>query len=228
MTFALGERLPRLFNEIAGAPATAISPRVREAIRRYEATSEVLIGWTQLAGVCLFLGLYAVSYSAFDVHSAIEPAPIALLLYGGFTVWRLRLSSLGRLGAGLVYASALLDVSVLMLMISLFPMQYDEPPALYLKAPTLCYVFILIALRSLRFDPLLVIATGAAAAAGWALLSLNASLSGAPVTSDYRVYMTSLSLLPGAELEKIAAIVGATAVIALSVVRQQRLLHRTG
>lgn len=180
-----------------------------------------------MAGVAVFASLYAATYAAFDVHHAIEPVPVALLFYGAFTLWRLRRSLEGRLSTRLQYASAAIDVAALTAMIAAFPYQYGEPAALYLKAPTLLYVFMLIALRALRFDPGQVLFTGAAAAAGWTALVVCAAIEGAPLTADYRVYMTSLSLLPGAELEKIAAILATTGILALGVGRARALLFRT-
>ena len=47
-----------------------------------------------------------------------------------------------------------------------FHLQYRAPPALYLKAPTLMYVFIFIALRTLRFEPGSVLLAGGCAALG--------------------------------------------------------------
>ncbi len=98
---------------------------------------------------------------------------------------------------------------------------------MYLKGPTLYYACILIGLRALRFDPGQVLFTGLLAAIGWAGLTLWAAVDGAPLTGDYRVYMTSLSVLPGAELEKIIAIATTSFVLALGVARARTLLFRT-
>jgi adenylate cyclase len=226
-TTTIPAALRRFARSFAPSAAMPVSPRIARAIAQYEATSEVIVGWIQMAGVALFAVLYVASYNAFAVHAGVEPAPIALGLYGLFTAWRLRRATKGGVGRGLQYASAFIDIVVLMLMIWSFPLQYQAPAALYLKAPTLAYVFILIALRGLRFDPALVLFTGGLAAIGWAGLSIFAGLDGAAVTGDYRVYMTSLAILPGAELEKIAAILGFTGVLALGVSRTRALLVRT-
>ncbi len=212
----------------AGLASPGEAPaRICAAVALYEAQSDRIIGWFQLAGVVVFALLYAATYAAFDVHRALEPAPVALAVYGAFTLWQLRRSYRARFSRWRQYASAAIDVFVLMAMIWSFPFQYGEPAALYLKAPTLLYVYILIALRALRFDPGQVVFTGAAAAIGWGFLAVYAAIDGAPLTGDYRVYMTSLALLPGAELEKIAAIVAFTGVLALSVQRARALLFRT-
>ena len=44
------------------------------------------------------------------------------------------------------------DLTLLMMLIWSFHIQYDQPASFYLKAPTLLYVFIFIALPALRFE----------------------------------------------------------------------------
>lgn len=201
--------------------------RVQAAITQSERASEILVAWVQLAGVVLFALLYLASRAAFTVRAAIEPVPILLAFYGVFIVWRMRRAYAGAITPLLLTLSAIADVAVLTTTIWAFTLQYDAPPALYLKAPTLLYVFILIALRALRYDPGHVILTGALAAGGWLTLVIVAASAGAPVTSEYITYLTSLSLLWGAEFEKIAAILAVTAVLALAVARARNLLIRT-
>jgi adenylate cyclase len=180
----------------------------------------------QLAGVAFFLLIYAASLSAFDMRMGLEPVPVALALYGAFVAWRLNRAYAGTLSPRLLSVSAAVDVGVLMLLIWSFTLQYEAPAALYLKGPTLFYAFILIALRALRFDAGHVLLTGALAITGWFVLVLIAA-RGAPVTNDYPTYMTSLSVLWGAEAEKLVALLGVTLVLALAVSRARALLTRT-
>jgi adenylate cyclase len=200
--------------------------RVLRAIREAESVSEILVGWVQLAGVVFFFVLYAASLPAFDMRMSLEPVPVALALYGAFVAWRLNRAYAGALSPRLLSVSAAVDIGVLMLLIWSFTLQYDAPAALYLKGPTLYYAFILIALRALRFDAGHVLLTGALAVIGWFTLVLIATES-APLTSDYPTYMTSLSVLWGAEAEKMVALIGATLVLALAVSRARTLLTRT-
>jgi len=209
------------------AAGGAVPQRIQNAIRRHEESSEILVGWIQLTGTVAFALLYAASWSAFSVHSMFEPTPIALGAYGAFTALRLKLAYARRLTKPLQYLSVAVDIGVLMALIWSYPFQYAAPFALYLKAPTLMYAFILIALRALRFDPLQVWAAGGLAALGWAALVANAWLAGTEITGSYPHYMTSHALLPGAELEKIAALMAFTAVLAVSVARARSLLLRT-
>jgi adenylate cyclase len=217
--------LRTVWTEIANPPGAPA--RVLRAIRDAEGISEILVAWVQLAGVTFFLLLYLASLAAFDVmRMTVEPVPVALVLYGAFVTWRLNRAYAGTLSPRLLSISAAVDVAVLMVLIWSFTLQYDAPAALYLKGPTLYYAFILIALRALRFDAGHVLLTGGLAVVGWLVLVLIAA-QGAPITSDYPTYMTSLSVLWGAEAEKIVALLGVTSVLALAVSRARTLLTRT-
>lgn len=204
-------------------------PRVAKAIRQAEWTAEIFVGWVQLTGVILFAAVYLVAQTAFESIGRFDPIPITLAVYGGFVGWRLRTAYKAGLTRRLLVLSTIADISVLMVLIWGFTLQYELPPALYLKAPTLLYVFILIALRALRFSPGHVLLAGGLAAFGWAALVLLAAFGPepAPQTTDYRVYMTSLSLLWGAEAEKITAILATTGILALAVSRARALLVQT-
>jgi adenylate cyclase len=227
----LRQRLARLAAPAGVSLAEAFSrqrpnARVAEAMRLAEARVEILTGWVQLFGVVLFLLLYLFSRPAFTEAGMFEPVPLALAVWAAFVAWRLRCAYVRPPGRTFMTIAAAVDIVVLMAAIWGFTLQYDAPAALYLKAPTLLYAFIFIALRALRFDPVQVLATGAIAAAGWLTLVAIASLS-APQTSDYRVYMSSLSLLWGAEWEKVAAILAVTVILALGVSRARTLLIST-
>lgn len=227
--------LRRLIAQLASPAGAALAEafsasrpnaRVAEAMAKAEGRVEILVGWVQLAGVGLFLVLYVTSRSAFEGAGMFEPVPLALTAWGVFVALRLRWAYRRAPGRAFMIVAAAIDIIVLMVAIWSFTLQYDAPPALYLKAPTLLYTFIFIALRALRFDPVQVAVTGILAAAGWLALVLIAARA-APLTSDYRVYMTSLSLLWGAEWEKILAILAVTAILALGVARARALLVST-
>ena len=112
----------------------------------------------------------------------------------------------------------MVDISVLMVTIWSFHLQYQEPPAIYLKAPTLMYAFILIALRALRFEPWLVLLAGVSGvAAGWLALVAYAVLAagGAQITHDFATYAMSYQVLLGAEFDKVVSLLMVTLILAL-------------
>lgn len=207
----------------------ALPARVQAALREQQASSEVLIGWIQLAVVTAFGTLYVISPKAFPPEVEFRPIPWALGCYLGFTVIRLAMAHAGRLPRWFLGLSILVDMALLLGMIWSFHLQYMQPAAFYLKAPTLLYVFIFIALRTLRFDPLYVLLAGGAAAVGWLLLAGYALMwdpLAAPVTRDYVLYLTTNSVLIGAEFDKIVSILTVTGILAVAIVRARRLLVR--
>src|SRR3546814_4233595 len=92
-----------------------------------------------------------------------------------------------------------------MILIWRFHIEYLQPAGFYLKAPTLLYVFIFIALRALRFDVTFLLLTGLSAALGWMyLVYFAASFDSleSPITRSYVEYMTSNKVLRGAEFDR--------------------------
>ena len=125
-----------------------------------------------------------------------------------------------------------MDIVLLMVLIwsfHIFHIQYMQPASFYLKAPTMVYVFIFIALRALRFEPRFIILSGAAAGVGWLILVLYViwSVPGdMMITRNYITYLTSNAILIGAEVDKILSIAFVTFVLAVAIVRAQRVLNR--
>ena len=129
--------------------------------------------------------------------------------------------------SAVVYASIALDFVLLYALIWSFHLQYHQPPTFVLKSPTLLYVFLFIALRTLRFEVRYVLAAGVMAALGWAGIIgwvLWADPRQATVKRNYVTYLTSNTILIGAEVDKILLIAFVTAVLAMSQVLAKRLL----
>ena len=189
--------------------------------------SERLISWIQLAIALTFAILYALSRKTAPTHMLFTPGAIGFYL--AVTVLRLVISYRFRLTAPLLIGSILIDVALLYGLIWSFHLQYQQTASFYLKAPTLLYIFIFIALRALRFEARYVLFAGFAAALGW-LGMIGYVVFGDPnnnmITRDYVDYMTSNSILLGAEFDKIISIVLVSLVIALAIGRAKRLLIR--
>lgn len=214
---------------ILGAPPAGRLPgRVQDIIAAQQRHSEILIGWVQFALAAVFTLLWFFSPKMGD--AGFQPVPWALGFYAAVTGARLVAAYRGRLPDRAVMASIILDMALLMALIWSFHIQYHQPAAFYLKAPTLLYVFIFIALRALRFETKYVVAAGLAAAAGWSLLLWYAAFGEIRianlVTRDYVAYITSNMILIGAEVDKILSILLVTAVLAVAVARGRRILYR--
>ena len=201
--------------------------RVNQLIRAQEIESERLIGWVQLCIVVVFGALYLIAPRPADAPMVeLAPVPVALVLYVGFTLIRLRLAYLRPLPGWLLALSILADTTLLLGLIWSFHAQYAQPPAFSLKVPTFIYFVVFIALRTLRFDFRYVVTACLAAALGWTLLvivAIQRSPAGA-VTRNFTSYVTGNSILIGAEFDKIFAVLMATAVLGLAVHRARQIL----
>ena len=207
----------------------ALPERIRRDIEQQQDAGEIIVGWTQAAAIVFFAVVYAISPKAFPAGTPFEPIPWTLGIYALFTAGRLFLAYRGRLSRGFVALSVVVDVTALMITIWSFHLQYRSPPALYLKAPTLMYVFILIALRTLRFEPGYVLLAGGCAALGWLGLFLYAAWgpAGGAFTHSYVAYVTSYRILRGAEIDKILSILVVTAILTFSLARSRQRLARS-
>ncbi len=216
----------RIVDLFSAADLSALPKPVRQAVAKREQESEVLVGYLQLFLVGMLSVLYAVAPSP-DNMSGFMAEPYALFLYAILTLGRIYWAQHAPIPNWALYGSILIDTALLMLLIWSFHIQYSQPAAFYLKAPTFLYVFFLIALRALRFDPRFVIAAGAAAAAGWALMVGYILLNDPTViTRDYVAYLTSNAVLIGAEIDKIIVILVVTAILALAIARGREVLIR--
>lgn len=211
------------------AEAAAMPARVRAEIATEQHRGDVLVSLVQVALCAIFVLLYALSRKTHPIDAPFTPVPWALALYAAFSLAKLAFAWRARLPDWMQVLSIVADMTLLLGLIWSFHLQYNQPPAFYLKAPTLLYLFIFIALRALRFDARFVLLAGAVAAIGWFALTLYAALAdpnGMPVTRDFSVYMNSPMLLWGAEIDKMISIVLVTALIALSITRARHMLFR--
>ena len=204
--------------------------RVARSIRSHEERSEVLICVVQIVAIAFFGAFYALTPKGFGPEVRFQPVPLTLAAYALFTALRLWLALRGRLSQHFLAVSVIVDVTVLMITIWSFHLQYAQPPSIYLKAPTLLYVFIIIGMRALRFDPRWVLLAGVTAALGWIVL-LAYALWGQPmeamITHSFAEYATSSKLLVGAEVDKIVSILVVTLLLALALERARRMLIRS-
>jgi adenylate cyclase len=217
-----------LFTKLTGRSIQhSISPRIQAQIDRQDQSSEVLIKIIQLVIVSVWAVLYWIAPKTSD-GTAFTPVPWALATYFALNLGALVWARHGRLPDWAVFASIIIDMGILMLLIWSFHIQYGQPPSFYLKAPTLMYVFIFIALRALRFEPRFIVFAGITAACGWLALVAYAvwSAHGMSTTRDYVQYLTGNEILLGAEFDKTITMLMVAGIIALALVRANDLLVR--
>ena len=208
-------------------PPESLPARIATRIRAQEEASEIVVGWIQLAVVLGFSLVYLVAPKTFSDAAPFRPVPWVLAAYLAFTLWRLTLAYRHRLLEWLRYFSIVVDMSLLLGMIWSFHLQYAQPPSFYLKAPTVLYIFIFIALRTLNFDARKVMTAGIVAAIGWIVLVLyviTVDPRDTMITHDYVHYLTSNSILMGAEIDKVISILVVTGILGLAIRRTLGLL----
>ncbi len=215
-----------IVSALAPEQTAQLPQRVTQAISKQEDSSEILVKFIQLFVVTIFGILYLVAPKT-DANTQFSPVPYAILSYLAINLLMLFWAIKRSLPNMAVYASIIIDTALLMILIWSFHIQYMQPPSFYLKAPTLLYIFIFIALRALRFQARFVVAAGFAAAVGWLLMVLyviSVNPDDTMITRNYIEYMTSNSILLGAEFDKIISMLIVTGVLALALNRAHNLL----
>lgn len=204
----------------------AMPARVMAEMDRREAMAEQTIGWAQLGILGFFTLLYAVAPRA-EGASGANFVPMTLAAYFMFTVFRVVLSYRTVLPGWFLVLSMVVDVGLLCGMIFSFHIQYQQPAEFSLKSPTMTYLFFFIALRALRFDPRYVLMAGLIAASGWGIMvlyALTSDMAHTRITRNYVEYLTSNSVLIGAEVDKIMTILGVTLILTFALFRARRVL----
>ena len=209
------------------SPDRSKLPRsVIHAIHERERANEVLARIIQLAIVLLFGFIYIISPKTSPAE-AFYPVPYVLGIYLALSVIGFMWALKRELPHWSIYCSIFFDFALLYGLMVSFHMQYMQPASFILKAPTLLYVFIFIALRVLRLESKFVITAGAIAALGWFLMIFYVTKldpNDNMLTRSYVEYLTSNSILIGAEIDKILTIIFVTIILAAAVNASANLL----
>lgn len=205
---------------------SALPRRVRARIRQREWANELLLRTIQLGIAIFFCFIYVISPKTYP-DEAFAPAPLVLGVYLALSVIGLFWGWLREPPDWASYFSILFDFSLLYGLMISFHIQYGQPASFVLKAPTLLYVFIFIAIRALRFDPKFVLAAGTVAIIGWALVMFyvtHIDPADNMLTRSYVEYLTSNAILIGAEVDKTISILLVTLILAVAVNGASNLL----
>lgn len=186
-----------------------------------------LIAYTMAGLIVLMATVYALTPAPGDVASHTDPVWLAMAALAGGTVVRIHLTRSSALSRPAAIVLTIFEFSVLIFLIVCFAQRYSQPPAFVLKSPTFVWLFVLISLRALRFDPLEILVAGGAAVLGW-LGVLAWTLMDSPtgtMTRDFVAYMTGARILVGAEIEKLIALSVFTASLAMAMNRGESFLR---
>lgn len=202
-----------------------IPDRVAQSIARNDDKSEILVKLIQL----FVFALWAVFYLAAPKPDpdTVSQVPLVTSLYLVFTIALLLLALVRRTPSWLIYTSIIIDMALLTYLIWSFHIQYGQPASFSLKVVEVMNYFVLICLRAIRFEARYVLAAGAAAGLCWSLMivyTITHDADNAMITRDYVTYITSNSILIGAEVSKIISMLMVSVILAISVRRAHSFL----
>ena len=191
-------------------------------LRHEDASAEAMISWLQ-AGVMAFLGLvYFVSKEASAPGDTIHPVTVVLLTLAPTIILRLIMTRRRVIDRVLVHFFILLDALFLCALILTTHLEFDNLNETYLNASTFSYFFLLLSLRSLRYEKQFVIMSGA-----WTLLFYVGFGAYAISSNDLSLpqsYLEATFNMITSEFDKLMAIGLVTFVLTLGVHRSRRLL----
>jgi adenylate cyclase len=202
--------------------------RVLAEIAHSQRESEIWVGAAQLIVIALAALAYAVTPRGFSPDAPIAALPlglVALILLVLLRGWFVYSDQLTR---PVLAASVVAEMAVLIGMLWGFAPQYETTLAIALKNALFAAIFVLIALRALRFEAIWVWLSGLTAAAGWALLAWFAAHEAGPggSTMDFVVSATTGRFSASDESIRVAVVLIVTAVLATALARARLTLAR--
>lgn len=198
-----------------------LSKRIQADLEELRYKSELLVSAVQLGVLALLIMLYLFSPSGHAPDAPVRSAPLGFGIFTILVLVRLWFAYTRQLTPFFLGFSVIAEMAVLMFTIWTYHLQFEAMPTVNLKNTHIAYVFVLIALRGLRFEPIWVILSGLTAALGWAILVFYTLHVAGPeiITWDYVTYVSSRSLHPGGEFDKILAIILVTGITAYTLKR---------
>ncbi len=194
-------------------------------MRVYDARSERAVAIAQ-AAIALFILILHIGARIGKADAAtVNPWVVGVLgALIASSALRVHLSRWQDLPDRLLNVLNALDVAIFLLLIWSYQFAYEHPAGGVLKAPSIAILFVLVALRTLRFHPLPLIVTGCTAALGWLFMLVVAiKRDGADsITHDYLAYLAGHKILVGAEVEKIVALLSLVVFLAVATHRARR------
>lgn len=200
--------------------------RIRIAFAQSQHQSELIVSAVQLGILCLLFLILCGAPIGYSPDAPIHSALLGLSLFTILVLGRLWLVYSNQLTNLLLGVSVVLEMTLLLFTIESYYIQFESVPAINLKNSHVNYIYILIALRTLRFEPLWVLLSGLTAMIGWFLIvyqALHVSTMQA-ITWDYVTFASTRSIYLGAEFDKILSIGIVTLILALTLQRAQKTL----
>ncbi|MEP6483708.1 MAG: adenylate/guanylate cyclase domain-containing protein [Rudaea sp.] len=210
-----------------GAPSSPPA-RVVEEISRSQREAEIWVGAAQIIVIAVAALTYTFTPRGFSPDAPIAAVPLGIVALVLLVVLRGWFAYSGQISRAVLGASVIAEMSVLIGILWGFAPQYETTLSVALKNALFCAIFVLIALRALRFEAIWVWLSGLTAAVGWSVLTYAAWRAAGPggQTMDFVVAATSDRIDIHEEAIRIGVIVIVTAVLAVVVIRARQTLAR--
>jgi len=200
--------------------------RMQKSLEAQQYQSEIMVAAIQLIVIAILYLLYESFPKGFSTDAPIYSVPFGLSLFAILVLTRLYFTYTKQLTHQFLGWSVIAEMLILMTTIWTYHIQFESQAIVNLKNTHFNYVFILIALRSLRFEPLWVILSGLTAAVCWVAIVVNAiyTADGNVITWDYVTYVTTSMVHLGGEFDKVLAIILVTTIVAVGLIRSRLIL----
>jgi len=205
-----------------------ILPRVAEEIARSQREAEFWVGGAQALVVAVAALAYLCAPRGYSPDAPIAALPLGLVAMALLVALRGWFAWSGQLSHPVLAASVVAEMAVLLGVLWGFVSQYETTLPVALKNALFVGIFVLIALRALRFEPEWVWLSGVTAAIGWTLLTLAAWHSTTPSerTWDAVVAASTARIHLGDEAVRIGAILLVTGILVTALSRARLTLAR--
>nr|WP_255666674.1 MULTISPECIES: adenylate/guanylate cyclase domain-containing protein [unclassified Legionella] len=200
--------------------------RISDEIKAQQYQSELLVGGVQLGVIFLFMVINYLTPVGYTPNAPVHSTNLGLSLFTILILTRLWFAYTNQLTPVVLGLFVITEMFLLLFIIWTYYLQYETSPAINLKNTHINYVFILIALRALRFQPEWVLLSGFSAVIGWSLIVWQ-TLSNTGmnvVTWDYVTYASTRSVYFGAVFDVLLSILLVTIVLALVLDRAKKIL----
>ncbi|WP_232220653.1 hypothetical protein [Legionella tunisiensis] len=202
--------------------------RIRQEMAAQQYRSELFVATVQIAVIVLLLIIHCFTPVSYSPGVSVHASSLGLSLFTILILVRLWFAYTNQLTPLFLGFSIIAEMVVLLFIIWLYYLQYETTATINLKNTHINYVFILIALRALRFEPKWVILSGLTAAIGWNIIVWQtlASAGMNVITWDYVTYASTASVYLGAVFDVILSILLVTVIIALVLERAKETLYQ--
>lgn len=202
--------------------------RVKNEIEVQRYKSELMVSGVQLAVIALLAIINFFTPSTYSPNASVDAASLGLSMFAILTLVQLWVVWTRQLTPYFLGFSIVAEMLLLLFIIWIYHLQYEITEVINLKNSHINYVYILIALRALRFEPKWVLVSGFTAFSGWIYLVWMAlsSASMSVITWDYVTYASTSSLYLGAIFDVAFTILLVTLIIALVLSRAKKTLYK--